>query len=204
MFMDEPASEAGGLPTQVFAVEDVTKRYTRRVALEKLSLSVRAGEVFGLVGANGGGKTTALRILAGILRPEQGRGQVLGFDLLCGTREIRQHVGYMSQRFSLYTDLSVFENLRFRAEVYGLERPRVAAEAAICEFGLCGVREQCGGTTLRRLGAPAATGSGSDPFAEINSPRRADRWSRCRVPAGGLAAHRPSRDSRRRRGSQHP
>src|SRR5260370_20867701 len=98
MFMDAPASDAGGLPMQAVAVEDVTKRYTRRVALEKLSLSVRAGEVFGLVGANGGGKTTALPILAGILRPEQVHGPGLGVALLPGTRETLHNVGSMSQR----------------------------------------------------------------------------------------------------------
>jgi ABC-2 type transport system ATP-binding protein len=188
MFMDEPASEAGGLPTQSVAVEDVTKRYTRRVALEKLSLSVRAGEVFGLVGANGGGKTTTLRILAGILRPEQGRGRVLGFDLLRGTREIRQHVGYMSQRFSLYTDLSVFENLRFRAEVYGLERPRVAAEAAIYDFGLCecarSAAGQLSGGWARRLQLAAALIHSpglillDEPTAGLDAVSRQEVWRR--------------------------
>jgi ABC-type multidrug transport system ATPase subunit len=188
MFMDEPASEAGGLPTQAVAVEDVTKRYTRRVALEKLSLSVRAGEVFGLVGANGGGKTTALRILAGILRPEQGHGQVLGFDLLRGTREIRQHVGYMSQRFSLYTDLSVFENLRFRAEVYGLERPRAAAEIAIYDFGLCecahSAAGQLSGGWARRLQLAAALIHSprlillDEPTAGLDAVSRQEVWRR--------------------------
>jgi ABC-2 type transport system ATP-binding protein len=188
MFMDEPTSEAGGLATQAVAVEDVTKRYTRRVALEKLSLSVRAGEVFGLVGANGGGKTTALRILAGILRPEQGHGQVLGFDLLRGTREIRQHVGYMSQRFSLYRDLSVFENLRFRAKVYGLERPRVAAEAAIYDFGLCerasSAAGQLSGGWARRLQLAAALIHSprlillDEPTAGLDAVCRPEVWRR--------------------------
>jgi ABC-2 type transport system ATP-binding protein len=136
MFMDELVGETRGPSTPAVSVEDVTKRYPGRVAVEKLSLTVLTGEVLGLVGANGGGKTTTLRILAGILRPDQGQGQVLGIDLMRGTREIRERVGYMSQRFSLYADLSVFENLRFRAEVYGLERPRAVAEAAICDFEL--------------------------------------------------------------------
>src|SRR5579862_5770117 len=103
----------------IVAVEDVAKHYGRWVAVDRLALALRAGGVFGLVGANGGGKTTTLRVLAGILKPDRGRGQVLGYDLLRGAREIRTHVGYMSQRLSLYGDLSVFENLRFRAEVYG-------------------------------------------------------------------------------------
>jgi ABC-2 type transport system ATP-binding protein len=135
MFMDDLVCEVCTESTQAVTVENVTKRYGNRIAVENLSLSLRAGEIFGLVGANGGGKTTTLRILAGILRPDRGQGQVLGFDLLRGTREIRERVGYMSQRFSLYADLSVFENLRFRAELYGLDGPRLA-EAAIHEYDL--------------------------------------------------------------------
>jgi ABC-type multidrug transport system ATPase subunit len=140
MFKDEIA-DADGRPSAVaneplVEVEGVARRYGRRVAVEGLSFTLRAGEVFGLVGANGGGKTTTLRILAGILKPDEGRGRVLGFDLVRDASEIRKSVGYMSQRFSLYGDLSVFENLRFRASVYGLKRPRGAAEAAIDAFEL--------------------------------------------------------------------
>src|SRR5229473_7150949 len=78
------------------AVRDVTKRYGHRIAVESLELNLCAGEVFGLVGANGGGKTTALRILAGILKPDKGRGHVLGFDLMNEAGDIRLRVGYMS------------------------------------------------------------------------------------------------------------
>jgi ABC-2 type transport system ATP-binding protein len=140
MFMDETSeadSRAPALANEpVVAVEGVARRYARRVALERLSFTLRAGEVFGLVGANGGGKTTTLRILAGILKPDQGRGRVLGFDLVRDANKIRERVGYMSQRFSLYGDLSVLENLRFRASVYGLKRPREAAETVIDGFEL--------------------------------------------------------------------
>jgi ABC-2 type transport system ATP-binding protein len=140
MFTDEIPETDGGASAfaneTLVAVEGVTRRYARRVALEHLSFAVRAGEVFGLVGANGGGKTTTLRILAGILKPDRGRGQVLGFDLVSEAIEIRERVGYMSQRFSLYGDLSVLENLRFRASIYGLKRPREAAEIAIEGFEL--------------------------------------------------------------------
>ena len=123
MFTGESVDEnsvAPGLASEILvAVEDVAKRYAQRVAVERLTLALRAGEVFGLVGANGGGKTTTLRILAGILKPDKGHGHVLGFDLISEAADIRQRVGYMSQRLSLYADLSVFENLRFRAQVYG-------------------------------------------------------------------------------------
>jgi ABC-2 type transport system ATP-binding protein len=140
MSMAEADPEAFGPSTPrqevLVAVEDLTKRYGRRVAIEGLALTLRPGEIYGFVGANGGGKTTTLRVLAGILRPDRGRGLVLGFDLARGVAEIREQVGYMSQRFSLYAELSVFENLRFRAEVYGLDHPRAAAERAIADFDL--------------------------------------------------------------------
>ena len=107
--------QRGGHSAAVFSRGTVQQQ--RRVAVEKLTLALRAGEVFGLVGANGGGKTTTLRILAGILKPDTAHGRVLGFDLVREAGEVRRRVGYMSQRFSLYADLSVFENLRFRAQV---------------------------------------------------------------------------------------
>lgn len=117
-------------------VAGMTRRYAGRGGVEDVALTLAPGEIYGLVGANGGGKTTTLRVLAGILRPDAGHGHVLGFELGRGAAEVRKHVGYMAQRLSLYGDLSVHENLRFRAEVYGLARPRVAADAAIDEFGL--------------------------------------------------------------------
>jgi ABC-2 type transport system ATP-binding protein len=118
------------------AVESISKSYGRRTAVAGVTLALRAGEICGLVGANGSGKTTTLRMLAGILKQEGGRGRVLGFDLVRDSAKIRERVGYMSQRLSLYAELSVFENLRFCAGVYGLRHPRRAAEAAIAEFGL--------------------------------------------------------------------
>jgi ABC-2 type transport system ATP-binding protein len=117
-------------------LEGISKCYGRKRALADLSLRLRPTDICGFVGANGGGKTTALRILAGILRPDAGRGTVLGFDVRREAAEIRAHVGYLSQRLSLYSELSVLENLRFRARIYGLTNPRRMAEAAIEEFDL--------------------------------------------------------------------
>src|SRR5262249_50241474 len=138
MCTTEPVSEHEATPASagdpLIALDGVTKRYGRRAAIENLALALRSGDVFGLVGANGGGKTTTLRVVAGLLSPDDGQGKVLGFDLRRGAREIRAHVGYMSQRFSLYADLSVVENLRFRAQVYGLRRPPAAADAMIEDF----------------------------------------------------------------------
>ena len=197
MFMDDRVCDVGSVSTPTVSIENVTKRYGDRAAVENLSLTVCAGEVFGLVGANGGGKTTTLRILAGILRPDRGHGQVLGFDLLRGTREIREHVGYMSQRFSLYTELSVFENLRFRAEVYGLKGPRVAAEAAIYDFELgeyanCAVGQLSGGWTRRLQLAAALIHSPrllllDEPTAGLDAVSRQQVWQRIgRLAAAGV------------------
>jgi ABC-2 type transport system ATP-binding protein len=118
------------------AVEHISKRYGRTTAVAGVTLTLRAGEICGFIGPNGSGKTTTLRMLAGILRPDGGRGHVLGFDLLRDAAKIRERVGYMSQRLSLYAELSTFENLRFRAEVYGLRHSHATAQAAICEYGL--------------------------------------------------------------------
>jgi ABC-2 type transport system ATP-binding protein len=198
--MPEPAagcSEAPGpAPELLVALEGVGKRYARRVAIENVTLALRSGEVFGLVGANGGGKTTTLRVLAGILRPDEGRGTVLGFDLRRGAGEIRKHVGYMSQRFSLYADLSVFENLRFRAEVYGLRRPRAAAEAIIDDFELTEYARiaagRLSGGWARRLQLAAALAHAprlillDEPTAGLDAVWRHDVWRRMgRLAAAG-------------------
>src|SRR5262249_38979657 len=120
----------------VVEVEDLAKRYGGRVALEHVSVALGPGEILGLVGGNGSGKTTTLRILAGLLAPDAGHGVVVGLDLRRDMREIRRHVGYMSQRLSLDAELSVTETLRFRAQVYGDRRPRAVAEAAMEAFEL--------------------------------------------------------------------
>jgi len=198
--MPEPAARGGEAPgparNLLVTLEGVGKRYARRVAIENVTLALRSGEVFGLVGANGGGKTTTLRILAGILRPDDGRGNVLGFDLRRGAGEIRKHVGYMAQRLSLYADLSVFENLRFRAEVYGLRRPRAAAEAIIDDFELTEYARiaagRLSGGWARRLQLAAALAHAprlillDEPTAGLDAVWRHDVWRRIgRLAAAG-------------------
>lgn len=123
-------------PGALARVQGLAKRYGARPALAGLSLTVQGGEIIGLVGANGGGKTTSLRILAGLLPPDAGRGAVLGYDLLRERAQIRRRVGYLAQRFSLYANLSVRENLNFRAEVFGVARPRQVIADIIERFGL--------------------------------------------------------------------
>ncbi len=192
MFTGEAVDENSGAPAKtgetLVAVRDVAKRYGRRVAIEDLELVVRAGEVFGLVGANGGGKTTTLRMLAGILKPDRGRGQVLGFDLMSEAKEIRKQIGYMSQRLSLYADLSVSENLRFRAEVHGIDESRVAVENVMREFELeryaRSAAGQLSGGWARRLQLAAALIHEprlillDEPTAGLDPISRHDVWRR--------------------------
>ena len=107
-------------PTHAIVVEGLTRRFGQRVAVDHLSLTVRAGELYGFLGPNGSGKTTTLRMLCGLLKPSHGTGVVLGLDLARDAERIKAAIGYMSQRFSLYDDLSVIENLRFYARIYGV------------------------------------------------------------------------------------
>jgi len=108
------------MSAEAYAVEtrDLTRRFGKRVAVDHLNLQVRAGELYGFLGPNGAGKSTTLRMLCGILEPSEGGGTVLGIDLARDPERIKSVIGYMSQRFSLYDDLSVVENLTFYARVY--------------------------------------------------------------------------------------
>jgi ABC-type multidrug transport system ATPase subunit len=112
------------------------KRFGARSAVQGVSFRLGAGSMLALVGANGGGKTTTLRMLAGLIAPDEGEGRVLGHDLRRPGSELRRRVGYMSQRPSLYPELTVAENLRFRADVHRLSDPCSAVEAAAADFGL--------------------------------------------------------------------
>src|SRR5918993_192604 len=101
-------------------LDTVTKRYDKVVALSDLSLSIHGGEMFGLIGPDGAGKTTAIRLMCGLLKPDGGRVRVLGRDPVTQHLDVTQTVGYLSQRFSLYGDLSIDENITFFAEIHGL------------------------------------------------------------------------------------
>ena len=104
----------------VIETQRLRKVFGERVALEGLNLVVHRGEVFGLLGANGSGKTTTIRMLCGLLAPTSGQARVVGYDVVHDAEKVRQRIGYMSQRFGLYEDLTVLENLRFYSGVYGL------------------------------------------------------------------------------------
>jgi ABC-2 type transport system ATP-binding protein len=113
----------------VIEVEELSKSFSGKVVVNRISLRVERGEIFGFLGPNGSGKTTFIRMLCGLLRPDGGRGVCLGHDLLEDAEAIRPQIGYMAQHFSLYEDLSVGENLDFMARIYGVEnRTRAIAE----------------------------------------------------------------------------
>lgn len=101
-------------------VHNLTKRFGAVQAVQDVSFTVPAGSIFGLLGPNGSGKSTTIRMLCGLLRPTAGSGRVLGLDIISQAEQVKVRIGYMSQKFSLYEDLTVFENLRFFGSVYGL------------------------------------------------------------------------------------
>ena len=103
-------------------VRDLTRRFGNFTAVDKITFNVEKGEIFGFLGANGAGKSTAMRMLCGLLSPTEGQGTVAGFDIIRESEKIKKHIGYMSQKFSLYNDLTVKENIRFYGGIYGLSR----------------------------------------------------------------------------------
>lgn len=111
---------------EVIRVEGLTKRFGSFTAVDHISFSVHRGEVFGFLGANGAGKTTAMRMLTGLSHPTEGRASVAGFDVTTQPEEVKKHIGYMSQKFSLYEDLQVWENIRLFAGIYGVPEAEIA------------------------------------------------------------------------------
>ena len=106
-------------------VEHLTRRFGNFIAVDDMTFEVQRGEIFGFLGPNGAGKSTTIRMLCGLLRPSSGNGTVAGFDIRTQTEEIKQHIGYMSQKFSLYEDLTVEENIDFYGGIYGLSGSRL-------------------------------------------------------------------------------
>jgi ABC-2 type transport system ATP-binding protein len=132
----------------VIATENLTKVFGKFTAVDGVTLSIAKGEIFGLLGPNGAGKSTTIRMLCGLLSPTSGSGRVGGFDIACDADKVRENIGYMSQKFSLYKDLTVAENLKFFGGVYGLDAPHldIRIDAALGETGLMEYREQITGT----------------------------------------------------------
>jgi ABC-2 type transport system ATP-binding protein len=128
----------------VIEARDLTRRFGRFTAVDSISFEVRRGEIFGFLGANGAGKTTAIRMLTGLLVPTSGEATVAGFDVYRQAESIKRHIGYMSQRFSLYDDLTVVENIRFYAGIYGLghRKIREQTDRLVSRLGLEAVRSR--------------------------------------------------------------
>ena len=109
----------------VITTDKLTKRFGQFIAANELTFQVAKGEIFGFLGANGAGKTTAMRMLCGLLKPSSGKATIAGYDVYTQTEKIKRSIGYMSQKFSLYDDLTVSENIRFYAGIYGMSRPKI-------------------------------------------------------------------------------
>ncbi len=115
---------------QVIVVKDLVKKFGNFVANDHLTFNVSKGEIFGFLGANGAGKTTAMKILCGLLQPTSGKISVAGYDVYKQAEKIKREIGYMSQRFSLYEDLTIRENFRFYGGIYGMSRSAIKEKTA--------------------------------------------------------------------------
>jgi ABC-2 type transport system ATP-binding protein len=168
-------------------VHGLSKSFGGRKVVSDLSMQVKRGQIYGFLGPNGSGKTTTIRMLCGLLTPDKGEGTCLGYNIRKDADRIRRHVGYMTQRFSLYQDLSVRENLEFVARLYGLASPRSAARDMIKRLGLDGREEQLAGELSggwkQRLALGACTLPSpqllllDEPTAGVDPKARREFWN---------------------------
>jgi ABC-2 type transport system ATP-binding protein len=182
-------------PDIAIDVEGLTKSFDGRKAVRNLSMRVKRGQIYGFLGPNGSGKTTTIRMLCGLLTPDEGRGTCLGYDIRREADEIKRHVGYVTQRFSLYQDLSVRENLEFVARLYGVADPAAAARAMIERLGLDDRQGQLAGELSggwkQRLALGACTLPNpqllllDEPTAGVDPKARREFWNEIHA----LAAH---------------
>jgi ABC-2 type transport system ATP-binding protein len=186
-------------PEIAIDVHGLTKSFDGRKVVRNLSMQVKRGMIYGFLGPNGSGKTTTMRMLTGLLTPDEGHGTCLGYDIRSEADLIKRHVGYMTQRFSLYQDLSVRENLEFVARLYGLARPAAAARAMIDRLGLGGREEQLAGELSggwkQRLALGACTLPNpqllllDEPTAGVDPKARREFWNEIHALASeGLTA----------------
>ena len=184
-------------PDIAIEVEGLTKSFDGRTVVRDLSMTVRRGTIYGFLGPNGSGKTTTIRMLCGLLTPDVGHGTCLGFDIIKDADQIKRRVGYMTQRFSLYEDLSVRENLDFVARLYGVREPTKAARAMIERLGLAGRKNQIAGSLSggwkQRLALGACTLPNpqllllDEPTAGVDPKARREFWNEIHeLAANGL------------------
>ncbi len=181
----------------VIDVSGLTKRFDGRAVVDGISLSVGAGEVMGFLGPNGSGKTTMIRMMCGLLTPDGGEGRVLGHDIRREGRAIKRDVGYMTQRFSFYEDLTIQENLSFVAGLYTLDDPAAVVAATVADLGLTARRHQLSGTLSggwkQRLALAACTMHRprllmlDEPTAGVDPKARREFWDEIhRLAASGM------------------
>jgi len=135
-----------GLGEYAIDVRGLSKRFGTKTVVDGLSMQVRRGEVFGFLGPNGSGKTTSIRMMCGLLTADGGEGHTLGYDIRREAAQIKREVGYMTQRFGLYEDLSIRENLDFIARIYEMDRRRERVDLALTRLGLSGRQHQLAGS----------------------------------------------------------
>ena len=171
-------------------VRELTRRFGRKVAVDHISMEIPSGKIYGFLGPNGSGKSTTLRMICGLLRPSAGDALVLGLDVARHAEAIRLKLGYMPQRFSLWDDLSVFENLRFMSQIYGLgpqlSQQRIAAR--LSDYRLVEIQQQraatLSGGQRQRLALAAATLHEpellllDEPTSAVDPQSRRDFWER--------------------------
>jgi ABC-2 type transport system ATP-binding protein len=183
----------------VIDVHGLTKSFDGRAVVRNLSMQVRRGTIYGFLGPNGSGKTTTIRMLCGLLTPDHGSGTCLGYDIRTEAEKIKRQVGYMTQRFSLYQDLSVRENLEFVARIYGLPDATGAARKMIDHLGLNGREDQIAGLLSggwkQRLALGACTLPEpqllllDEPTAGVDPKARREFWNEIHaLAARGLTA----------------
>jgi len=181
-------SQAGMKASDVaIKVSGLSKSFSGREVVHDLSMQVKRGLIYGFLGPNGSGKTTTIRMLCGLLTPDSGEGTCLGYDIRRDADKIKRRVGYMTQRFSLYQDLSVRENLEFVARLYGMRDARGAALAMIKRLGLNGREEQLAGELSggwkQRLALGACTLPNpqllllDEPTAGVDPKARREFWN---------------------------
>src|SRR5690242_11731167 len=175
-------------------VHGLTKRFGTLVAVNHIDLKVRSGEICGFLGPNGSGKTTFIRMLCGLLRADAGSGTCLGYDVIKESEAIKRHVGYMTQRFSFYEDLSISENLDFVARMYDVPKRREAVQRSIEQLGLAGRQKQLAGQLSggwkQRLALAACLIHSpkllllDEPTAGVDPKARRDFWEQIHELAG--------------------
>ncbi|WP_298612167.1 ABC transporter ATP-binding protein [uncultured Thiothrix sp.] len=167
-------------------VANLTKRFGDKVVVDQLSMQVRKGEIYGFLGPNGSGKTTSIRMMCGLLTPDGGMGQTLGLDIFSQAAQIKREVGYMTQRFGLYSDLTIRENLDFVARVYAMNQRKQRVNTALERLGLVARQKQLAGSLSggwkQRLALAAALLHQpqllllDEPTAGVDPQARRDFW----------------------------